>query len=216
VNPKYRILIPIGLAVVAAAANFVLLQQATATTGVLVLKGDVPAGQAIQMSDLTVVQVRADPAVIAAAYPAANVTELIGMRFRRPMDAGGLVLKSDVDVEGSNLHLYPGERDGSLLLAASAVPVELSTGEYVEFTLPGLDGRQHGPFRVLGTRPEVNRHGEEKFTRVLFAGADVSGVMRAKGRSSDEFKLAREAQLSRLAKGAGTGQRVNAQPRGGE
>lgn len=213
-NPKYRILIPIGLAVVAAAANFVLLQQATATTGVLVLKGDVPAGQSIQMSDLTVAQVRADPAVIAAAYPAANVTELIGMRFRRNMDAGGLVLKTDIDVEGISLKLYEGERDCSLLLPAAA-HVDLSTNEYVEFTLPDGSGKPHGPFRVLGTRLVVSRFGDEKFTRVLFAGPDVSGVMRAKGKTADEFKLAHETQMSRLVRGAATGQRVNTQPGAG-
>lgn len=214
-NPKYRILIPIGLAVVAAAANFVLLQQATATTGVLVVSRDVPAGQPITRDDLTVAKLRGDAAVFAAAYPAANQNELIGMTFRRDMSKGGMVLKADANGSGDWV-LQPGERTASLLVRAGNGADGLTTNDTIEVTLPTADGGwggRVGPFRVLGTARVMSKKGGESFTRVEFAGTDVTAVQQAKVNAGDEFKLAGGTFISRVAKGT-TGKQVSTRPAG--
>lgn len=196
-NPKYRLLIPVALAVAAAAVNFVLLKRATATAAVIVLKQDVPAGRPIQPDDLTVAQVRADKEVFQSAYPAADVKSLAGSTFRRDLKKGELVVTFDIDVEQQTWELRPGERDSSLVLPAAALPVGLRANDAIELVVAGSEAPL-GPYRFLGANAAPAKHGRESFTRVSFAAPDLKAVTDLKAANPDVYRLGGSIQVQRV------------------
>ncbi len=201
-NPKYRLLIPVALAVAAAAANFVLLKRATATTAVVVLKQDVPAGRPVELADLTVAQVRADKVVFQSAYPAADVKSLSGSTFRRDLKKGELVITFDIDVDQQTWELRPGERDSSLTLPPGELPDGLRANDTVVFVLPG--GEPVGPYRFLGASVVASKGPRGPLTRVSFAGADVKPVTEWKAANPDHARLAHGIQMQRVGGGKPT------------
>jgi hypothetical protein len=200
VNPKYRILIPVALAVAAAAVNFVLLKRATATAAVIVLTRDVPAGRPIEPADLTVAQVRADKEVFQSAYPAADIKSLTGSAFRRDGKKGELVVTFDIDTNQQTWELRPGERDSSLVVAE--LPEGLLANDAVAFVMPS--GEQFGPFRFLGFKTMPSRAGREPLTRVSFAGADLKPVTDWKAANPDPTRTAYGTQMQRVGGGRAT------------
>jgi hypothetical protein len=207
VNPKYRILIPVALAAVAALANFMLLKRATATTSVLVLSREIQAGEPLKESDLTRSEVKADPGVFDSAYPAANQNELVGMRLRRTMKAGELLIKYDVDVDGQNWVLRPGERDADLYMPAADLPHGLTSNVQIEFIVPGETiGKPQilGPYRLLGTSTVPSKLTREPFVRISFAGSDLEAITALKSANPDKFRLGGMIQMRRIGNGTKT------------
>ena len=221
-NPTYRIAIPVALAALAAAANFVLLKRATATTAVLVLTRGVAAGEELKDADFAFAKVRADPAVFRAAYTAGDLTLLIGTRLRREAQKGELVMRSDVEVESQNYELQADERDAELMVPSSQLRPGLTTNARIEFSVAGGDspGQQLdlGPYRLLAIKTVPSQHARESYVRVLFAvnGRDVKTLDKLKAENPDPFRLAGATQLHRVGTAGGkpapAGNRVAAAP----
>ena len=221
-NPKYRLVIPVALAVAAAAANFVLLKRATATTTVLVLADDVPAGRPIAPADLKPAEVRADPDVIAAAYPAAKEAELLRRSFRRDLKKGELVLHADVDVDAHTFAPRAGERAGELLIRKRDLPVGLVPNAPVEIVVRWSGGsedggrtRTLGPFRYMGEKTEPTENGKEVHTRMYLAAADIQPLNDFKAAVSDRVRLDAVISIQQVGEGApklNTGTRGAARP----
>lgn len=200
-NPKYRILIPIALAVLAAAANFVMLKRATATTAVIVLARDVPAGKPIEPADLKLTQVRADDDVFLSAYPAKEIKSLTDSTFRRDMKAGNLVITFDIAEDGQTWKLRPDERDSFLILPTMMLPEGLAANEMIEFVVAGSD-MTFGPYRLLGTKLLPVKHAQEPLSRVSFAGTDLKAVLELKANNPDAIRLAKSIQMQRVGAGS--------------
>jgi hypothetical protein len=162
----YRILIPVGLGVVAALANFVAVRNKTATIEIVAVTRDVKAGHELADADLVGVAVRAESALEVSAVRYDKRGELLGRKVNRALRAREVVFSSDTlrrvgdDVQAN---LRPGEISRTLSVKAGCVAPNLQVGDEVGLLLRGgpmtTDGhelRLVGPYRLIGLGEKDN------------------------------------------------------------
>jgi hypothetical protein len=156
----YRILIPLGLGLVAALANFLAVRSKTAAIEIVAVTRDVKAGHELTDADLVAVAVRADSAIEVSAVRYDRRGELLGRKVNRALRAREVLFATDtVRRVGDDVqtNLRPGEVTRTLLVKAGCVAPNLQVGDQVGLLLRGgalstggSDLRLVGPYRLVG------------------------------------------------------------------
>src|SRR5262245_7132697 len=133
---NYRILIPVGLGLFAAVANFFVLRAATAPIEVIVLAAEVKRGEVLTMDHFERVSMQADPQLVQAAVPWDKRGVLVGRKANRPLKKGELLFYRDAaqdpgdDVRAS---LQPGETTYTVKVSTDRLASNLRPGDQVGF-----------------------------------------------------------------------------------
>lgn len=122
----------VALVAVAVTGNVMLISSASATTAVLQVVRDIPAGNVIAADDLRTVEVGAlDPTV--RVVHAVDLAGVIGQHTRTRLVAGSLVVHEVVQAEPL---VTPGAAVVAIAVAAAELPVGLRERSRVEVVLP--------------------------------------------------------------------------------
>ncbi len=187
-NPTYRLAIPIGLGLLAAGTNFVLISQATKTVEIVAVVKDVPAGERLAPDCLGTVRVRADKGLFDAVVQGKDIATLHRQSIGRPLKKGDLVFRADVvDPESlmSGMNLKPGEAPRQVIVPYAALVPGLRAGDPMLLTFrtggggrkpdaPELAGGQLTGLRFLGavSYSHGSRAREQQWQVVFAARAD--------------------------------------------
>jgi hypothetical protein len=169
-----KLLLPLGLGIVAGVAHFLVLARVVARERFVVVTVDMAEGQSFQDSDLGSVPLSGNLGSLqTAAVPEKERSILPGRRTNRPLKAGDLVFFRDVVTPAPVLDLHPGEQ--ALPLAPERVayePTHIQVGQDIWFIIAGPaaaapgggapgGGRSErtvvGPFRVLAVGRRTRR-----------------------------------------------------------
>ncbi len=146
-----RFVVPLGLAVAAALANYAVLKRHSTKVDVLVLTEDVAEGDAITADRLATIKVQGDEKLFPSALRPENLGEFTNLAVRRNIRAGEVLLRADL--ERRLLPLYSGEHSWTVRVSVNAADLDLVPGDRVQlFVSPG-DGnkpRVFGPYRLRG------------------------------------------------------------------
>ena len=163
-----RLLVPLGLAVLAGGINFVVLRKSAATLDLVVVKEKVKAGTPLTEDMLGKLPLRADPAVFKSAVPYADRGVLLGRQLTRDLAEGEAVLFADVRAELDDIRprLRAGESSLTLTMRAGRLAAGIRPGDEVMFLVGSPRGssesaskgaRLLGPFRVLALADRAER-----------------------------------------------------------
>jgi hypothetical protein len=164
-----RIILPVGLGILAAVLNFVVLKGSTAPLELTAVSNDVKAGTELTEGMLERVAVRGDRAIFKSAVPYSDRGLLLGRRVTRVLTSGEVVMWTDVqnaDEENLRIYLNPGESTETFPVKPSRIARGLRRGDPVGIlvsakswpndsksskgaTLPVVSRRMVGPFRLL-------------------------------------------------------------------
>jgi hypothetical protein len=173
-----RFLIPLGLALAAGAANFVILKRQAARVEVLVAAVDVAEGEALTADKLSTLVVRADERVFPHALKRENLGEIDGLTARRRIRAGEVLFRADV--QESVQAPAAGEHTWSVNARVDHVAPLLVPGQsvFVYLMQPDAAGsasraaRGFGPYRLLGWQPYQGQATKEPARQYVFAVPD--------------------------------------------
>ena len=192
-NPAYRFAIPIGLGLLAAGTNFVLISQATKTVEVVAVTKDVAEGERLTPDCLGTLKVRADNGLFNAVVRGEDLATLHKQSIGRSLKKGDLVFRADVvDPDGltTGSNLKPGECHRQVIVPYTTLVLGLRAGDPMLLSVRTSGGRKpNAPelrdgqltgLRYLGAvaLPQTNRAREPQW-RVVFAATLDDPAIRA-------------------------------------
>lgn len=153
---QLRILLPVLLGAGAAAGNYVYMSRHAADTQLVALRVEVKPGTPLKPEHFVSVGVRGGDALFAGTFRwnPKNLGALEGMTLRRPVKAGELLLRADVEHASHQIAPPPeGYRTLTLPARLPALAVRPHAGENVVLVFKQTSSASSapvGPFRFLG------------------------------------------------------------------
>ena len=178
-----RFLVPLGLALAAAGANYMLVKKQVRKVEVLVVREDVAEGDAVTADKLGVVQIGADEKLFPNALKREDFGGIADLTVRRPLRAGEILFRTDLAAECAPLAagevmwhvevrrpvtLYPGNP-----VCVYVIPPE---GASKADRLP----QSFGPYRFLGWQRSYNSSREPQRTYMLAVPSNDAQVLTAR------------------------------------
>lgn len=204
-----KLLIPIGLGILAAVINWMILSAQVEPVDFITVNRTIPVGQLISPDDLLPLELPAKfrQQLSKTAVPYEDRGLLSGQTPRRTLEPGDIVLYQDTPLRGPVLDLREGETAVVVPLGKSALPTGvLVVGQMVSFRIPVRDTeasepgtlRWVDPFRLVtvGGQRTVDRAGRSSATRI----EQVSVAFKDKGTDQQRHL---EEYLDRLRRGDG-------------
>lgn len=175
-----KLLIAIGLAVLAAIMNFAAVSSSTKPVKFVSLNEARRAGETITTDVMSAVDVPAQYAddLKQSIVPWNEMAILSGKRLSRDVEAGELLLWEDAPVRGPRYDLREGETAVFINVSDSSVST-VTVGESISFRFPGEDSEQTmqwvGPFRVVTVGDKrVRGESEDRVTELSVAMPEVT------------------------------------------
>ena len=153
-----KLLIPIGLGVMAALFNWLSLASQTQLVDFTMVSRDIPAGSVLSEKDLEKLGIPANQSkgLKKTAVPYDERAALIGEKVLRGMEKNDLVFWQDTLVRGEVIEWEPGEAFGVVVPLNNVKVPPLHVGDKVNFRVPVKDEatgkdemRDLGPFRLI-------------------------------------------------------------------
>jgi hypothetical protein len=214
-----RVVLPIVLGIAAAVLNFMVLRGSTAPLELTAVRLEVKAGTELNEDMLERVSVRADQQIFKSAVPHAERGLLLGRRVTRSLNAGEVVLYTDMhklDEENISLYLKPGESTLTVPVKSSRIAKGLERGASVgilvamrpaggmKLPVSGsapLARQMLGPFRLLSRGTPTDPSRSASLGDVQMA---IVAVMRmSDGRLNPEVAALDEAIAATMSPGGG-------------
>jgi hypothetical protein len=180
-----RYWLPASLGLIAAAGNYVVLSRATTTHTLVALRADVKPGVPLADEHLYPAAVRGGEPLFQAGVVYSDRQAVFGKTVRRPLKAGELVLRADVenhDYQVDPTLLYPGETTLTLPARLTAVDSRPVPGGYVTLFVRNTGPaalasplKPYGPFRLLGWSRSLSQR-EPDLIAVTVAVRSSAGV----------------------------------------
>lgn len=153
-----KMLIPIGLGLLAGILNMMLLQSSTAPVEFVTVTEDVRYGDILTSDVLAPVELPSSFAHLKeTAYRWEDVGTLYERPIQRPLRKGDLVMFRDVETEGWKSNLRPGEEGVDVPLKKFSLDGALSIGQEITFVIrPGTRSTiKVGPFRLIALGNQI-------------------------------------------------------------
>jgi hypothetical protein len=195
-NYTTRLLIPVGLAIAAAVANYLSMTAGTRPTAFVQATRDLKSGESFADSNLGKLDL---PAAFhdlrATAIPYEHVGVLYGQPAPRDFRKGDIIFWRDSPESGPQIHLGPDEDVVPISLEhVEVVPALLRIGSEVSFRFKRLDDQAEpdwiGPFRIVSIG---NRLSEEKESASAYGTSKTISV--AVKNKDNRAREAKDAQF---------------------
>lgn len=148
--------LPVLLGLAAAAGNYLVISEATATTQLVAVRGDVKPGTPLRPEDLYPVPARGGEPLFRSAITYAQRDSVLGKTVRRKVAGGELLLRADVEYEPYQIDpllLATGEKSLTLPARMPALTLRPHPGARVELLVrqaSGTPAARYGPYTFLG------------------------------------------------------------------
>ncbi len=196
-----KILIPIGLGIVAAILNLVVLNGRTKPVSFIKVNRDIKYGEPIEGSVLEELQLPAEFSHLKdTAVPFEDLGVLIAQPAQRDLTKGDIVFLRDIAIRGERIDLRSGETAFPLTLRDVEIPsVILQIGNELEFKVKPSGANNAnaepiwvGPFRLLSVGDKVSNDENSK-TGSTSPTITVAFDSRATGKRQEHQKLLEQA-----------------------
>lgn len=163
-NNVLKLLIPLGLGVVAAAINWMVMTAGTERVEFVTVSKTLDVGEAFDLKSAVKLELPRDfRGLSKSLVPFSERGALSGRAVRRTIEPGDPVFFADTDLGGKWLALQPSEELFPVVMDQVAVDAQLlRIGNEIRFRVPPIAGEDSppwiGPFRIVAVGSKINNN----------------------------------------------------------